>query len=63
MNDFERQCIVRALGEYDGNITRAAKALRMNRQAPQRMMRRLGIRASGDRRNAGGKSVLVEEST
>jgi DNA-binding NtrC family response regulator len=49
-NDPERQraAIERAMGEVGGNVSQAAKALGMSRQALYRRMQKLGIAAGGD---------------
>lgn len=46
VREFERHSITHALEKFDGNITRAAKALRIPRVSLQRTMRRLGMRPS-----------------
>lgn len=46
VDDFQRQYIIRALRECNGNIQASADALRMQRQALQRKMRRLRISAA-----------------
>lgn len=43
LRHFERQCIDEALQKHDGNVTAAAKALRVSRQSLQRKMRRLAL--------------------
>ncbi len=49
VDDFQRECIGPALIKHDGNITRAAKALRIGRVSLQRKMRRLRMRADDHR--------------
>lgn len=40
---FEAECIARALDVHGGNITHAAKALRIRRQSLQRRVRQIEI--------------------
>lgn len=42
--ELHAQAIVRALERFDGNVSHAARALRIPRVSLQRMMRRLGVR-------------------
>ena len=44
IDDMEKACIERALEIHDGNKTRAAKALTMNRTTLLEKMRRYGLR-------------------
>lgn len=43
LNALQREWIVTALDEHGGNISKAARALRTNRQGLQRKIQRLGI--------------------
>jgi DNA-binding NtrC family response regulator len=45
VDDFERQYLLRALRENDGNVSRTANAIGMVRQSLQQKIRELGLRA------------------
>lgn len=48
--EIQRAWIVRALDQHAGNISKAARALRTNRQGLQRKIQRLQIASHADRR-------------
>ncbi len=43
---IERECIVRALGETNGNITRAAKLLGMKRPRLSQLVKQYGLNSN-----------------
>jgi DNA-binding NtrC family response regulator len=45
IEDFEREFLLRALREHDGNISRAAQSIGMVRQSLQQKIRELGLRS------------------
>ena len=45
VEDFEREFLLRALREHDGNISRTAQSIGMVRQSLQQKIRELGLRS------------------
>ena len=48
-SEFERKYILFALGFFDGNVTRAARAAEMDRSNFHRLMRKHGVESEGFR--------------
>jgi DNA-binding NtrC family response regulator len=49
MSRLERELIVRALEQTNGNVTHAARLLKISRKGLQLKMKELGLREQGDR--------------
>ncbi len=49
MSRLERELIVRALEQTSGNVTHAARLLKISRKGLQLKMKELGLREQGER--------------
>jgi DNA-binding NtrC family response regulator len=49
MSRLERELIVRALEQTNGNVTHAARLLKISRKGLQLKMKELGLREQGER--------------
>ena len=54
MSRLERELIVRALDQTSGNVTHAARLLKISRKGLQLKMKELGLREQGERGDPSG---------
>jgi DNA-binding NtrC family response regulator len=57
VSEFKRELVLKALGEHDGNRSRAAAALKIERTSLLRLIRELGIEGLPDAHRGRPRSV------